>query len=226
MDETKNQKVDEILAAFDKKDWTLAVNISGEALAEADGEYAKLKNRGQNTDMELEYFGLMAGFHCMSLLYASEVKMLLNTSLVCMYQIENDGYKDIDIDESLMVISATALAAHTVFCLSTEQFEPDDEVKEHCLTMGRYIASYCYYLYNKVNKELPDSTFTEFVYPILNDAMNLFKIDTPTIEVCGKQINPAEDRMEIMADLLGRARALGFFDEPQNHFDEEESLLG
>lgn len=214
MKDRYSEKVKEILAAFDREDWTLAVNLSGEFLAEADGRYAAKLNCGQNADMELDIFGLAASLHCLSLLYACEIKMLLSTSLACMYQIEQNGYKTIGIEESLMIISATALSAHAEYVsFAMEELEPDEELKDHCFTMGRYIASYCYYLYNKVNKEMPESPYTGIVYTILQESKDFFKIDTPTIEVCGDQMNPSKDGMGIMADLLGRALSLGFFDE-------------
>ena len=60
---------------------------------------------------------------------------------------------------------------------------------------------------------MPESPYTGLVYTILQESKDFFKIDTPTIEVCGDQMNPSKDGMGIMADLLGRALSLGFFDE-------------
>ncbi|MGM9843707.1 MAG: hypothetical protein ACI30S_05730 [Muribaculaceae bacterium] len=219
MDKRTMNKVLEVLSAFEKEDWHTAINISGEILAEADTEYNTLRSNKQNTDLEIEFFSLAASYHCMALLFGGEMRMALNTGLISMYQIVQNGYINSDIEQSLMTVCATSLASHMEFCFALEQFEPDDEVKAHCMTIGGYLASYCYHLYNKVNKQDPEYEQLGLVYTILKDAKNLFKIDTPTINVCGHQIDPA-DATEIMADLLGRAQALGFFDE-NNGFDED-----
>lgn len=219
MDKRTLNKVPEVLSAFEKEDWNTAINISGEILAEADTEYNTLRANKQNTDLEIEFFSLAASYHCMALLFGREMRMALNTGLISMYQIVQNGYINTDIEQSLTTICAISLASHMEFCFALEQFEPDDEVKGHCMTIGNYLASYCYHLYNKVNKQNPQYEQLGLIYSILKDAKNLFKIESPAINVCGHQIDP-DDATEIMADLLGRAQALGFFDE-NNGFDED-----
>lgn len=187
-----------------------AVVLSGEALALAYEQWSARINSHLDSFDEINTMAVAALCHCDALAMIGDFQEAYSTALGAILQISVDKNKSDNINQSLLSIYTTAtFSAVNIFArLSSE----DEYSREHVQIIIRYLASMLYYYYNVVGANVPASVFLENAYDALFHVRNYTKIDTPTINVLNKQIDPAFPH-ELIGDLIGRSQALSLLRE-------------
>lgn len=182
-----------------------AVILSGEALAMAYEQWSAKINNHSDSYEEINTMAVAASCHCSALAMGGDFREAYATAIGAILQISVDRNESDNISQSLLSIYTTAtFSAINIF----SQLLPDDEYcRDHAQVIIRYLSSMLYYYYNVVGTNVPVSLFLENAYDVLSLVQKFIKIDTPTITVLNKQIDPAAPH-ELIGDLIGRSQAL------------------
>ncbi len=182
-----------------------AVRLSGELLARADSAWTEARNAELPTTAPIKALLAAAAAHIAALAAAGEPAEAYSTALMVIYMAEIDGSPG--IDAGVMSIYQSAIATLIHWMNANRQLAASPEIRNHASTMTRYLASMLYFLYNNVKADTPECKDLPDVYECLRDILGL--VQSPVIDVCGEAIDPANPE-PLLADLLGRARAIGF----------------
>lgn len=202
------KKYNEIDRLSENGDTDTALRESGSALAEADNQWTKAYNSRNNTPDDIESFALMASQHCELLLSAGYTADTYGTALLSLLQTDIDGHTSARINRCAMILYETALVA--MIKLSESTPADDNDCREHMSYIMHYLSSMLYHYYRKVGAESPGFDALHSAYNLLKQ-MEPLGVVSEKITMAGKeeQTDPASSR-EILADLIGRSRALGW----------------
>lgn len=189
-------------------DITNAIRVSGEALARADSRWRQSINAKSDTsETELNTL-LQTGYtHSESLIAAGEWREAYSLALILLYCTAIDKSRTMSIDRGCLVLWLRTLDSLNE--LTSNMPKDDLVITEHVTTIISYIVSMVYVVYNRLLK-------ANDVNPVMVDAFETlrqysFAVKTPFIDVAGDRVDPIIDFLPIMADLIGRSRALGIF---------------
>lgn len=189
-------------------DVTEALRVSGEALARADSIWRNAFNATEtDTKIELDTL-LQAGYsHVEALIAAEEWIEAFSLSLILLYCPAIDGCRMMSIDRGCMVLWVRSL--EILQLLLNEFPQEDDAVREHVTKIVTYEVSMLYFVYNRLMEQAENGEIMTDAYELLRQYS--FAVNTPEINVNGVMVKPDEDYRPVMADLMGRSRALGIF---------------
>ena len=191
-----------------------AVRVSGEALVSADNNWSRKYNAKEERAAEIKMVLEAGVMHCLTLFVAQEWKETLDTAVLLDFQTAVDGVDQTSVAPQLLKLRNMALTAF-LNLLERMPGSDDADLREHVGHIMRYLLSLTYASFSVLTSSdmnnLDQSTRTalgrsketmEFML------QNGVAIESPEVEVCGKQVNPVHP-MVILQDLLGRMRALG-----------------
>lgn len=187
------------------------VERTGVLLAEADATWTRLKNAGEPTGEAIHALLVAALFHCSALEQVSMTADALSTRLVALCSSMVDGSEEPAVDHIRL--------AHWVFSFNDMMaalsqvpgIDPaaNEQDADHIKHVTGYIASMISHCYDRSVNTGADSE-------LLGDAGSMLKmlhavVEKPLVDVNGTMVDPGVDALPLMADLMGRLRALGVF---------------
>lgn len=184
-----------------------AVRLSGELLAEVDALWTTARNNNASSLNEISALSILAAYHCEALAMMSNINDAYATAITALFQMAIDGNDSLSLKQSAMQLYITAI--FTLMQIINQQFANADATeREHLNEIMRYLASMLYYYYNQVGVANSDFPHLPVAYQILSQLKNNVDIQSPTIKVLDKEVNPSTP-LPLFADLAGRSQAMG-----------------
>lgn len=208
-----NTKIKEILSCCQEIDTMLdngniqdAVMLSGEKLAIIDSLWTEARNKNTTTIDEISALAIIASYHSQSLAMMGDHHNAYATATTVLFQIAYDGNTSLSLSQSAIALYTTSI---TSLMETINHIHSDEEMtREHIEAIMRYLGSLLYYHYNIVIKSNPTFPHLSIAYQLLR----MLNVETPTITVIDKQIDPSRP-LPIFSDLMGRSQAMGFLDD-------------
>lgn len=186
-----------------------AVNPSGEGLAMCDSIWTRELRCGRVPEPELTVMLARCGIsHCRALSGAGMCSLAFSTSTMILFQISAAGcYGVLPLSLRMELIF---LAYTGVIRLVQDGNTGEDEfVREHVGHIICYLYSMLYATYREAEFTRVPEGLLKAVYLTLKEGKEEIPCMWPTATVNGESADYSDPR-PILADLLGRARAVGF----------------
>lgn len=189
-----------------------AVRLSGELLAKINNQW-RIAHNGHDDEGKAVALAAMlkaAASHVAALVAVHAYSDACSTSVMVLYMAAREGRPSVKA-ERCDALSLWSNALYSLLMILGRLQPQSRQDVEHVGTIGRYIASMLYHYYIKVMEETPGCPYLHEAYPVLEAIRGSITVQSPVIDVLGVEIDPAEP-MELFADLLGRARAMGLLE--------------
>ena len=193
-----------------KGDIENAVNFSGQTLAAVDAAWSKMFN-ARTLDSDTDKLLAEAGIcHCKALICGGMENMAFSTSCTVLFQLTVAGkYSEVPVILRIeLLLIAFTWISEFMQKRNPEKYAP---VREHVSHIACYLYSMLYVSYLECSTE-SDVDILHSAYMTLKSVEGLIPLIKDGDEVCGRKVS-LSDPYEIFVDLIGRAKASGFFDD-------------
>lgn len=187
-----------------------AINRTGALLAEADAAWSSLKNANQPTAAALNALLVTSIWHCAALAAGAMAVDSLSTRLVALYASELDRVDEAAVNHARL--AHWTMAFNDLMNAAREtRLNPqaDAAVAEHLRLVSTYIASMLSHYLGKADAATCEPDLLADARRVLGALARV--VQSPLVDVNGAEVDPSADALPLMADLLGRCRALGIF---------------
>lgn len=184
-----------------------AVALSGEELAVADTRWRQAYNSGDDIVPATDNL-LQAAFSHIECLEAAALPLVAySTTLVVLYAstLGNADSKSISNGRLILWLKACRLLENLIDNLPAI----DESGQEHIRAIICYQLSMLYVTYRKCHEHGVEGMVMTDAYQMLDAMRNIVRY--PTVSINGTAVNIDNEAQPLMADLLGRARAIGLF---------------
>lgn len=204
-------EIESMLRAGDTDD---AVRYSGEELARADNIWRKAYNaRAPRAEIiEALKATLRIGIsHADALFRAGAYADAFGVTVALLYAVVITKA----LKQTFAAVSALCYIAVVSLEVQARGYDSNDEVvREHVSTIMSYLASLMYAAYKEdVLHDAEGEVWRPRVYQLLRELIDAGAVQYPLVKVPGGEVDVLDNQTEIMADLAGRARALGLLAE-------------
>ncbi len=199
----------EIAVLLQTGDIDQAVRVSGELLATSDNNLRSLHNEGKPLDEAMQQFIEAAILHVHALRQAHAVSEAFSCAIGALLTVEvyNAGSL-VDPARKLRLYSFAITSAIDCFDRMGDATDADDE--NHRGYILSYLASLLYHYYRATASATPDDSSLPEAYNFLKAIEGSGAIQTPTIRLGEKTVDPATPG-PLLVDIMGRAAALGIY---------------
>lgn len=199
----------EIAVLLQTGDIEQAVRTSGELLAESDNSLRSLRNDQKPLDKAIQQFIEAAILHVHALRLAGAVSEAFSCAIGALLTVEVYGLaNEIEPSRKLRLYSFALTSAIDSF---DRMAETGDCVQEdHRGYILSYLASLLYHYYKETADVTPDDSSLPEAYNFLKAIQSSGAIQTPTIKLGEKDVDPASPG-PLLVDIMGRAAALGLY---------------
>ncbi|MDE5553701.1 MAG: hypothetical protein K2J10_00775, partial [Muribaculaceae bacterium] len=180
----------EIAVLLQSGDIEQAVRTSGELLAESDNRLRTLRNEQQPLDEAIQQFVEAAILHVHALRLAHAVNDAFSCAIGALLTVEIYGLADVvEPSRKLRLYSFALTSAIDSFDRMTETGDPSQE--DHRGYILSYLASLLYHYYKETAAVTPDDSSLPEAYNFLKAIQSSGAIQTPTIKLGAKDVDPA-----------------------------------
>lgn len=204
---TVSEQFDELMNDGNVAD---AVRVSGEALAVADGCWTERFNRKEPSGEELCMSNLIGTLHVEALLHAGAYAEGFSTAMLLLLRSATFGDRSVKLDESCVMALYLSVIAELRFMENNSESAADTTIGGHASAVVTLLASMLYDMYRNISAADAEYPGLSEIYPLLKDLEQNGAIQWPVIEIEGRRIEAADYR-EVLADAVGRARAISLF---------------
>ncbi len=199
----------EIAVLLQSGDIDQAVRTSGELLAECDNKLRSLRNDPKPLDQTVQQFIEAAILHVHALRLAGAVTEAFSCAIGVLLTVEVYGLtKDVDPSRKLRLYSFALTSAIDSFDRMADSTDPANE--DHRGYILSYLASLLYHYYKATAETDPEDSSLPEAYNFLKAIQSSGAIQTPTIKLGEKDVDPATPG-PLLVDIMGRAAALGLY---------------
>lgn len=199
----------EIAVLLQTGDIDQAVRTSGELLAESDNRLRSLCNDHKPLDEAIQQFIEAAILHVHALRLAGAVNDAFSCAIGALLTVEVYSMADaIEPSRKLRLYSLALTSAIDSFDRMPETGDPSQE--DHRGYILSYLASLLYHYYKETAAVTPDDSSLPEAYNFLKAIQSSGAIQTPTIKLGEKDVDPASPG-PLLVDIMGRAAALGLY---------------
>ena len=186
-----------------------AVRTSGELLANCDNNLRKQYNAKKNLNETIQQFIEAAILHVHALRLAQAVNEAFSCAIGALLTV--DVYKATDLVEPSRKLRLYSFAlTSAIDCFDRNGDPADGEEENHRGFILSYLASLLYYYYKQTAATTPDDSSLPQAYNFLKAIESSGAIQTPTIKLGEKDVDPAYPG-PLLIDIMGRAAALGIY---------------
>lgn len=207
MDEELKRQLDDILGMLERGDTDSAVRESGEIFSRANNRCA-----ADNTPENMSRLALTAISHIQALTAAGFVRDGFETACSMLYLISDSRTRNSETDYALIPLGVEAVSLLMQALPQMFPAGPDENAREHSTVVASILASLLYHNYIAYHDIHPEAPATTAARQIINDMIQARMMQAPTIQTPDGDVAPT-DTEPVFAELIGRARALGFFAE-------------
>lgn len=194
---------------MDCGDIDTAIRLSAEAVTAADRRWTEARNSGHSSGSELTETLIAGSRHIEALIGSSRIGDAFSTGLLLQLMESIDsGDKSVPPSEPLMVVQFLTLKTFTDM-ISTVHDDSAD-VREHASAIVALSASLLYNSYLELNAASSRNPYLVTAFELLKEMRDIGAIRYPAVNINGTEI-PVTDRATITGDIIGRARAMGWF---------------
>lgn len=212
MDKNFNQKINKITDMLANGDIEDAVRVSADLFAHTNGEWTTRHNAGEECAELLSDLVSIAILHIQALSTAGMHADAFETATSMLYLIAREGYGDHDEVRYGTIPLGVEAVSEFMNALGTLGREPDDTDREHATRIASFLSSCLYHNYNAYASIHPDVPPTAAARQMFTDPGFRSLIQHPLISTPDGDVSP-DDHEPIFADLVGRAKAMGFFND-------------
>lgn len=199
----------EIAVLLQSGDIAQAVRVSGELLANTDNRLRTLHNGHKPIKDAVAKFAEAAILHVHALRMAHADGDAFSCAIGALLTIEVYQAADMVIPSRKLRLYSFALTSLIdSFDRSGAPSSPEEE--DHRGYMLSYLASLLYFYYKKTADNDPSDSSLPEAYNFLNAIRSSGAIQTPTIKLGEKDVDPTTPG-PLLIDILGRAAALGIY---------------
>lgn len=186
-----------------------AVRMSGELLANCDNTLRKLYNEQKNLNDAIQQFIEAAILHVHALRLAHAAGEAFSCAVGVLLTVEVYKASDlIDPSRKLRLYSFALTSA--IDCFDRNGDPADGEEENHRGFILSYLASLLYYYYKQTAAATAEDSSLPEAYNFLKAIESSGAIQTPTIKLGEKDVDPAYPG-PLLIDIMGRAAALGIY---------------
>lgn len=186
-----------------------AVIISGELLARCDNNLRIAKNSNQPLHEDVAWFIDASLLHINALRRAKAVNEAFSCAVGALLTIEvYQASEMVDLPKKLRLYTLALYSAVDSF--DRLDATVGDNAEDHTGHILSYLASLLYHNYQQTVSAYPDDSSLPEVYRFLKSIENSGAIQSPTIKLGTKDVEP-ECPGPLLVDILGRAAALGIY---------------
>ena len=186
-----------------------SVRTSGELLANCDNNLRKQYNEHKNLNEAIQQFIEAAILHVHALRLAQAVNEAFSCAIGALLTVE--VYKATDLVEPSRKLRLYSFAlTSAIDCFDRNGDPTDGEEENHRGFILSYLASLLYYYYKQTATTTPDDSSLPQAYNFLKAIESSGAIQTPTIKLGEKDVDPAYPG-PLLVDIMGRAAALGIY---------------
>lgn len=201
--------VEEIGRYISEGDYESAVRLSGEMLAKCDSLLRNAYQRQETDEDDVTSFVQAALLHVHALrltkTQAAE-QFLCAVGVLLSLEVYNVGNMADNTDKMRLYYYAIQSAIDGFESLQQTDTAESEEHRGYILS---YLASMLYYYYGLALAEDNASGALSDVYQFLQAIKDSGAIQSPTIRLGEKELNPANEAGSLLVDILSRAAALG-----------------
>lgn len=199
----------EIAVLLQSRDLDQAVRASGELLAECDNILRALRNEHKPLYEAAQQFIEAAILHVHALRLAGAVGESFSCAIGALLTVEvYDIAQAVDSSRKLRLYSFALTSAIDSFDRVGNAGDPSQE--DHRGYILSYLASLLYHYYRVTAATTPDDNSLPEAYNFLKAIQSSGAIQTPTIKLGYKDVDPASPG-PLLVDIMGRAAALGLY---------------
>lgn len=186
-----------------------AVRVSGELLAACDNELRELHNEHKSVGSAVEQFVEAAILHVHALRLAGASSDAFSCAVGALLTIEvYNASSAIDPARKLRLYSFAISSVIDCFDRMGDASDSNDE--NHRGYILSYLASLLYHYYREAVTTAPDDPSLTEAYNFLKAIQSSGAIQTPTIKLGEKDVDPATPG-PLLVDIMGRGAALGIY---------------
>lgn len=199
----------EIAVLLQTGDIEQAVRTSGELLAESDNTLRMLRNEHKPLDEEVQQFIEAAILHVHALRLAKAVNDAFSCAIGALLTVEVYGLTTaVEPSRKLRLYSFALTSAIDSFDRMGDNGDPS--LEDHRGYILSYLASLLYYYYKETAAADPEDSSLPEAYNFLKAIQSSGAIQTPTIKLGEKDVDPASPG-PLLVDIMGRSAALGLY---------------
>ena len=199
----------EIAVLLQSGDLDQAVRTSGELLAECDNNLRTTRNEQLPLDEAAQQFIEAAILHVHALRLAGAVPEAFSCAVGALLTVEVYGIAQaIEPSRKLRLYSFALTSAIDSFDRMGDSQDPSNE--DHRGYILSYLASLLYHYYKETAATSPDDNSLPEAYNFLKAIQSSGAIQTPTIKLGDKDVDPASPG-PLLVDIMGRAAAIGLY---------------
>lgn len=199
----------EIAVLLQSGDIGQAVRVSGELLANTDNFLRTLHNDHKPIEDAVAQFAESAILHVHALRMAHADSDAFSCAIGALLTIEVYQGADMIMPSRKLRLYSIALTS-LIDCFDQSGTPASTEEEDHRGYMLSYLASLLYFYYKKTADNDPSDSSLPEAYNFLNAIRSSGAIQTPTIKLGEKDVDPTTPG-PLLIDILGRAAALGIY---------------
>lgn len=199
----------EIAVFLQTGDIERAVRLSGELLAHCDNDLRRLRDDNRPLDEAVMQFVEAAVLHVHALRLAGAVSEAFSCAVGALLTVEvYEMGAAVPPGRKLRLYSFALTSAIDSF--DRMHLADDAATDDHRGYILSYLASLLYHYYRVTAAENPDDASLPEAYDFLNAIRSSGAIQTPTVKLGEKDVDPATPG-PLLVDIMGRAAALGLY---------------